>query len=638
MAAVPRLVALDLAPFKADEAAVLNHAAEIAVNHATFLVGPKSSTGLFTPPLPLYLLALPMGIARDAVHGTAFVALTNVLAVVLLARLLERWFDRRAALIGGLLYAVSFWSVIFSRRVWDVSLAPLFAVLFVTALADWLLGRRPRSQVWAALWLGLLLQTHFSTWGYVLLVPLVVLLGAPVRWRLVPLALAVAAASWLPFLLWEAQNGWPDWTTLRTLLGSAGAWDLNPYRDVTVFLSAQGMGGFWAPAQPPYLEEGPLLLLLRNALVVLFWASLAYVALRAMVLRSRPGPGRGHALLLGWALLPLVAFVHRSYPLIFHYLFPAAPALFAVLGVGLAALTRTPRSPQLVPLGVALYLAVHAGGQLWALGRFLRWVDSENVTETYGVPLKYSRAAAEAAKAISLGRQVYLVGHGDDVHIFAFHFWGHAGIKPVDDRSALVVPRQEEPVAYIVPAPLANAPVAPVSAFVTDQLAPAQTITYPGRANGFALHSVAAGDGRAALLSGLQPVEAALSNGVVFRGARLITDDRARELTLLLAWEVASVEGDVTNQRFFNHAVDSGGRQVAQWDGIGYPGWAWRPGDLVLSWHRLSLPGTTTPGAYWVRVGMYDSVTLRRTELRVGGERPSEDFVAIGPVEVTSGR
>jgi hypothetical protein len=54
----------------------------------------------------------------------------------------------------------------------------------------------------------------------------------------------------------------------------------------------------------------------------------------------------------------------------------------------------------------------------------------------------------------------------------------------------------------------------------------------------------------------------------------------------------------------------------------------------VLSWHRLSLPSAAPSGFYSVRAGMYDSVTLRRTELRIDGRRPPDDDVLIGPVEV----
>jgi hypothetical protein len=398
------------------------------------------------------------------------------------------------------------------------------------------------------------------------------------------------------------------------------------------------MGGFWAPSYAPYLDEGTLLAAVRTLLSYAFWASMLYVLARATIMRLRPAHGRGHALIAGWFVLPLVAFVPRSYPLIFHYMFSLTPALFAVLGIGFAALTRVPVGQRLLFGAVALFVSVLVLSQSWALARFLRWIDTENLTETYGVPVKYSAHAADTAKVLSPERQVYLVGHGDNVDIFAFHFWGHHGIKPLDDRSALVVPRQSQDVVYVVPDPIASQAQGVAAFFLAESFTPTRTITYPGTEKGFRVYQLGGDSVRQALIAGLTPLDVTLSNGVTLRGGRLVADVNHKTVTLLLGWEVtAAQDGAQANQRFFNHLIEGNGRQVAQWDGIGYPGWAWEPGDVVLSWHQISLPDAAPSGEYRVRLGMYDSVTLMRTELRINGQRPPEDDVTVGTVTITRG-
>jgi hypothetical protein len=222
--------------------------------------------------------------------------------------------------------------------------------------------------------------------------------------------------------------------------------------------------------------------------------------------------------------------------------------------------------------------------------------------------------------------------------VFAFHFWGHAGIKPVDDRLALVAPEQDK-VVYLLPTPISAPPSGQAAVFLAERFNPAATIAYPGQNDGFRLYHVSSNEARNAMTLGLQPQNAVLNNGVAFRGSRILTENSGdRDLTLLLAWEVIAQDGRQGDQRFFNHLVDANGSQVAQWDGIGYPGWAWQPGDLVLSWHPLTLPPSAPSGRYSVRVGMYDSLTLKRTELRIDGQRPPDDDIVVGPVEINFGQ
>jgi len=69
-----RLLNLDYAEFKGDEADNLLAALPIITRGRLPLAGIESSIGTFNPPLFSYLLAIPLFFSRDPVVATAFVA------------------------------------------------------------------------------------------------------------------------------------------------------------------------------------------------------------------------------------------------------------------------------------------------------------------------------------------------------------------------------------------------------------------------------------------------------------------------------------------------------------------------------------------------------------------------------------
>jgi len=82
-------------------------------------------------------------------------------------------------------------------------------------------------------------------------------------------------------------------------------------------------------------------------------------------------------------------------------------------------------------------------------------------------------------------------------------------------------------------------------------------------------------------------------------------NDNALEVTLY--WRAAAPpDGPYTA---FVHLLNGEGALVAQSDvppanGL-FPTWAWQPGDVVLSRHRLALPADIPPGSYALLAGMY---------------------------------
>ena len=80
------------------------------------------------------------------------------------------------------------------------------------------------------------------------------------------------------------------------------------------------------------------------------------------------------------------------------------------------------------------------------------------------------------------------------------------------------------------------------------------------------------------------------------------------------------------------HLVRPDGTLIAVGDGLGVPIDQWRPGDVIVQRHRLSVPPEAPPGRYSIEVGAYWLDTLERWPTR--DENGSNDRLLLTWVEV----
>jgi 4-amino-4-deoxy-L-arabinose transferase-like glycosyltransferase len=142
---------------------------------------------------------------------SALLAAASVLLVAAIAR--ELGGDRRAQLIAAIATAVApivvFTGHLLSTTTVDFTLGALLGWLF----ARWIRTRRDRLLVLAGVVTGfaLLNKATFAVLVAMLLVSVLVtgpreLFRRPALWA----GAAIALAAWMPYLLWQADNGWPQ--------------------------------------------------------------------------------------------------------------------------------------------------------------------------------------------------------------------------------------------------------------------------------------------------------------------------------------------------------------------------------------------------------------------------------------------
>ena len=130
IAAVVRLALLYTARFGGDEALFFRIGMDIVEFKSWPLLGTQITDGSARLPGPafLYLMALPLVIARAPEAQYAFVELLGAVTVVVFWAALRRPYGERAALLAATFMACSPWATLYADRTWNPNVMPFFVV------------------------------------------------------------------------------------------------------------------------------------------------------------------------------------------------------------------------------------------------------------------------------------------------------------------------------------------------------------------------------------------------------------------------------------------------------------------------------------------------------------------------------
>lgn len=644
-----RLYRLDLAQFQGDEAMVLSLAIGIADRVHFPLVGIPSSIGLPNPPLFPYLIALPLLVQRDVLATYTFVVLLNVAAVGLTCFLTWRYFGRIAAVVAGLLYAVGFWPVFFSRFIWAQNILPIFTVLMGICLFEAILRRRRWFFVLACLFAGLAAQVHFSALAYLPLLLIVALLSRRRLGRAIFLGAVVAALTFTPYLYNNLRSGATSvrqivglvhqsgtlqgraWVYPAQLLGHLG------YQNVEAGVAEMSFDVRWAS----WIEAG------------LLGIGVVYVGARALVRRREVEDGARYGLLVLWALVPVLVFTRSSYLVYEHYFFGQYPVLFAIIGVvmgdGVQLLTRkfsaSGVGPWLIGAFPGVVLAAIAGAQV-----YFNLISVTYFAQGHGPAVRLGQmreALTEAGRAqdAANGSPIWIIAPGDHSQVGSlsqlFEPLGqlNLGTQTLGGAHTLVWREVAIPQVY-----LSAQGSGPADQFLRQELAavPKVTIEDIKGAPFMDVFAVTPSELETTAQQAFTPVDWRSTVGVRLLGNAFEPKVIAGEtLSIALWWEVEdkSLLNSDSDERFFVHiAPGKHAPQVAQVDGIGYANWRWVEGDRVISWFSVYIPPTTLPGEYFVRVGLYDLKSMERAYFFNDQGQTETDLLLFGPVHIEGPR
>ena len=605
-------------------------------------------------PLYPYCVALMMA----AIGPTPFaMRLTSAFWGLLLVALTYAWtrraFNRSTALWTAAGLAISFWGISISRVGLRAITLPvlLTAALLASRLVD---SRRPRFA--GSTIAGLLLGLTFYTYMAARVIPVLLLLFGLYLfltersrwhqcWRSGLWILVVAAVVAAPLFLYlrahpsaEIRVGQLDQPLRALLRGDLGLLLGNVFQTLQMFsFRGDGFTPYNLPGRPLF---DPLMSLLFYAgLVIALW-------------RWRD-PARAFALL--WLAVGFFPALATGVDAAHLRAIGAQPVLFLFPALTLESL-RSVRISR-------LRLSYLVGGLAFALVAFLavrdyfvRWPNARDVRIHYHTNLM---AIADTIRGWERDEPVaisaFYPGQYHDPRIIEAVLGEN--MPPLywfDGRQALLLP--PAPTSRLI-LPAAIPLDETLWAFVESQAILLERVTLrPDDFNpAFEVYRWSADETlaalRAAMAAPVQPAWVPVDVGgrLTFQGYQLRgwMGSPGSEFGLLTLWRVEAPLPDDRDGVLFTQLLDSQNQVVAQQDQLGAPSWNWRPGDVFLQFHRLSLPAEAAPGVYTLIAGVY-TIPDRVDALLAGhepdpsmprlviyeGEEPLGDHLVLSVLEV----
>jgi len=620
IAAILRLGWVNLTEFKADEARLYLLALDMAEFKSFALRGIGSSVGIPNFPISVWLFSIPLFIWKHPYSATLFVGLLNTVAVYVTYRVAKKYWGESAALVAALMFAVSPWAIIYSRKIWAQDLLPLFVIGYIaTALSAFIDQRRWMLTLHFVL-LSCIIQLHLSGLAFIPLTLLwLIIFWKKVNWRELALGILGGVIIAIPFGIYalqlprEASN---IQSLILNLSSRPSTIDLDSLRYTWMLLIGSDIHSLAGPkAFQDFLNLVPNIDLIRW-----LWGAMALGGLIVALLRRHDKD----VVVASWLIVPALIFTRHSTPVFPHYFILTLPAGYILAGDCLnvileffTAKARRTQSEDIKESSRALrlrgllfgVLILSASLQATLYLALLFFIGSVNTPNGFGTPLGMWLDVVDRAKlfrAQNNAPEILLVGEGDDPAIseFAavmdvlFHDVPH---RFVDGSTAALFPSGGATVV-IQPSEIKSRAIyekfskAEACLLLRESEQGVEVLSIPKEAqiklaNGFA-----------------EP--RTLANGVELIGWE-------RDSNWMIAWRVGYVPA-ASEYHFFNHAAS------VKVDGVSYPSRYWRDGDVLINFFNLNVKEP-------VRVGMYEYPSIKNVPVMDVAGNPFADALEVKP-------
>ncbi|MFO7679510.1 MAG: hypothetical protein R6X34_05615 [Chloroflexota bacterium] len=651
-----RLGWLGINEFKADEARLLALALDMADGKLA-LRGISSSVGLPNFPMSVWLYALPLVVWPHAYAATLFTGLLNTLAVLAGYWLVRRYWGAVAAVSSTLLFAVSPWAVIFSRKIWAQNLLPLFVMLWVIGLALALVDRKPRF-IWLALVaLAVAVQIHLSALA---LVPatlvLLIVFWRRLSWQDLLIGTGLAVITAVPFLLYLSQQSSLLGQGLAQVGGAAAPFSLDALKFTQMMSVGSDLHSLAGAAQVENFLAQQAMPMDRIYLLMtgILAAGLIYLGITVWKRWGSKQADMGLIVLVWTFSLPLFFLFWRSSPVHLHYFIALLPAPYMAAGMAFSdwqawfELRYMRIINWVVLVGLAFY-------QVRFLLSLLTFVGQTATPGGFGTPLVYQLDAVETAVALLAdtgAAEILAVGQGENPELDDFPAVWAVLLRDVPHRfvdGAAYAVFPEKAAVVVVNAGLAEATAVYANHATNSQPIPLregegamQVLSLPGGSPEpdvvfdetyllanfvrFIGHDELNTEGETAaeLVEVTDSADDASTGSATDASTGSATDSVA---VWRLYWQTAD-NPDPADYHIFNHLLDGNGARVSQMDGDAFSGSQWQPGDVVVSWFDLPWDeGWERP--LTMRSGMYNFNTQEPVLLLDVAGNPYADAVEI---------
>jgi hypothetical protein len=622
LAAILRLVSLDLVEFRPEQIAQLS-AADCVTRLRLPLLGFRLVDAPDAPSLLTYIIALPLSIRRDPRLAAALVATLHVIAVGWSYGLTRRHYGTRVAIVAASLFAVTPWAVVFSRRISTDALVPLLNVWLLGGLLSALADRRP--QAWLAVGVALALLAYSSPAFYPLIVVVVALAivyrqRIPRDWFIAGALLAAVVVS--PYIMHQAARGFPD---LARVIDTVWAMAASGLRLRALIYGAWAHSGhFIAGLAAPSTHEYHLQTLifdgftrLMGGLFLLSLPTAVALALRAWGRWRTRADTAPYTILALWVWLPWLLLPGTPERLGPHTLTVLYPAGFIAMGLlvdrALAALdatrSRWSHAPLIGHMAVWGIIWCYVVLSCFATITLYRFVETHDTALGYGTPYRFWRRTAGLVQreAHSAGADQVWALPAEPESVAALHYLLEPYIPSlfvIEGRPEMLPLPVERPALYMV------SRSSPRSELTMDWLDARDVgvALFPGDVPPVTVVTTDAFRAEemlgAVATSGLWMLDA----GVWLVGYEWPADAApGQDVVMATYWtfiDIPSGERDVSHELVLD-LIAPDGERVAQATGFGLPEEHWVEGLVIKQWHSLQIPQDAPEGSYTLLVGMY---------------------------------
>ena len=634
LAFIMRVSQPDLVEFKRDEATVARLGQAIAYERYRPIVGVDSSVGIDNLPITLYLMALPLRIHRDPISAVIFTTFLNAAAVAVCYWITQRTFGMPIALLTSILFAVNPWAILYARKIWCRTI-PLFTLGFIISnIAVFVWGKRwalVGSFVSLAALIGLQLEGIAFIPVFLILL---LMFRDKVEWQPFVVGLVLCALLFLPYIFYDAGQNWINVRGLLEYIGDSGSFSWDALHYALSLTGSDGIEGQAGGLYRHFYSSVPNLWFVNSIITIVLGAGVIYAVVQAFT-AEKQDRCRIFTILLLWFIIPTLLQLRQSSTTQRHYFVLHYPVQFIFISIVIVDVLKWLRSQiSAIFKGKIIGYHVIVGCLICILLIWITWQITITIslryymmehptTGGYGIPLRYTRSAAQNAVSEAEGAEIIVVS--DSTHpfmtetptVFDALLFGHPH-RFVDGRGALPFPKRDR-VLYLVTLFPENDSYPPLVRDLSElaSVTKGPEVKLPdGRA--YTMYLRVALD-TMDITSDFTPISGGVpfANNVVFAG--YMTDSVLQPgefLEVRLGWWLHGPPPEGVDYHFtvqLHQHNDSGMRLISQDDQVAFPAEYWQGGDMVLSYFLLPLPMDLSPGSYVLRAGMYiypDIVTV----------------------------
>ncbi len=378
-----RITNLDLIEFKTDEAVNLLLSALPTLKHSLASGGTVSSIGILNPPLFNYILTPITFFTLDPKVFSFLIALINSFSIAFFYLTIKKYYGQIIAFTSSMLFALSPWAILYSRKIWNQDLlVPFFILMFYSFHK---IIRDKKQIFWLPFTLSsvFLVQLHQASIFFISIVFIFMLLQkAKINFKYLLIGAILGMVPLIPYLSYEVKFGYPDF---KALFSSQQR--LNSNRSVEYFLrplqiTSQGNFSFILGKDlETFTRKFPIV----NSFKKLFYIEYILIVIGAFIFIKRFKTYR--ALAYSAILLPLIYFILKIEPFM-HYYIIVLPLLFLFIGMAFESMLQKNKVFKVISLLLFIGLTMNSLAFDFSFFKLLR--DQERFQGDYGDSLRNS--------------------------------------------------------------------------------------------------------------------------------------------------------------------------------------------------------------------------------------------------------